>query len=181
MIPVSDDPMMSLADLQAANINPEVAREALTQAQRRLEDALSTKTSHEQKAFALLATYTTLALALFTTFGVLTTSASHALAEAFWVTGIAYAFGALLSALALLPVPYGAMGSDPSAWLRRGIIDGGANALPASLAYEAFFHRERIDSSNRSNHAKARLLRAAVLIGIAALVVLCSWVWLVTT
>jgi hypothetical protein len=170
--------MLTLTEIQSAAINPDVAREAHTQTQKRLEDALATKASHEQKAFALLAAYITVALALFTVFGVFATGSNEAIAPAFFLTGFIYTIGAGLSGIALLPQTYGALGSDPSAWLRHGVIDGNEAALPASLAYEVFFHHERIAASDKANRSKAHLVRAAILCGLGSPVVLSVWIWL---
>lgn len=168
------DEMMTLDEIELATINPDVAREAMTQTQLRLEDALATKASHEQKAFALLTAYTTIALAVFAGYGLLVEK-NPAIAPAFFVVGVMYTFGAVLSAIALLPFTYGAVGSDPSAWLRRGVIDGGSAALPASLAYQAFFHRQRIEASVKSNNLKAHLIRGSIIVGVVALIVLPAW------
>jgi hypothetical protein len=170
--------MMTLDEIQVATINPDVAREAHAQAQKRLEDALSTKASHEQKAFALLAAYITAALALFTVFGVLAAGTNHMLAPAFMLTGVVYVAGAILSGVALLPRTYGAIGSDPSAWLRTGIIDGGEAALSSALAYETFFQKKRIDDSIKSNNSKAKLIRVSIVAGAVAPLILVWWVWM---
>ena len=168
--------MLTLQELQAAPINVEVAREAHAQAEKRLEDALNTKSSHEQKAFAVLAAYVTLALALFTVFGVMSSSTGYyAIAPAFVVTGGVYAVGGLLAAIALLPQSYGALGSDPSAWLRPGVIDGDGNALAFALTYETFFHKARIDASTTANQRKALFVRLAIIAGLAAPLVLVGW------
>ena len=170
--------MMTLDELQKSTINAGVAREAHSQAEKRLGDALATKASHEQKAFALMAAYITVALALLTTFVFLADGRDPTLAPAFLVVGGLFVLGAALCGLALLPQTYGALGSDPSAWLRQGVIDGGDAALPATLAYEAFFHHKRIQASLKANGVKARLIRAGVVSGLVAPLALCVWIWL---
>src|SRR5215207_6453854 len=157
--------MMTLEQLQSASINADVAREAHAQVQKRLEDALTTKASHEQEAFALMAAYVTLAIALFTAFGVLSDGLPR-LAPPLFIAAAIYVAGAAMCGWALLPQTYGALGSDPAAWLRPGVIDGDDKALPFALAYEVYFHQQRIASSAQANHAKARLIRIAVIVGL---------------
>jgi hypothetical protein len=169
--------MLTLDDLAEATINPQVAREAMAQVEKRLADALETKASHEQKAFALLAAYITLALALFTVFGVLATKDDR-LAQPFLASGFAYALGAVSCGVALWPRTYGVRGSDPSAWLRPGIIDGDEHALDAGLAYEIYFHEERIQSSARANRCKVWFIRAAIFVGVGTPIGLPFWIWM---
>ncbi len=164
--------MLTLEEIQATKINEDVAREAHTQAEKRLEDALATKASHEQKAFALLRAYVAIALALLSAFGFFASSEQHVIAPAFLFTGLLYALGAILSVVALLPQTYGAIGSHPSAWLRRGVIDGDTGALAANLAYETFFHGARISASADANRKKANLIRAALIVGVGSPIVL---------
>jgi hypothetical protein len=170
---------MTLEELERTHINLDVAREAHTQSQKRLEDALATKAGHEQKAFALLAGFVTLAVALFGAAGVLWSNAAHVTAMALWLMGFAYSLAAMLAGVALLPQTYGAVGSDPSAWLRRGVIDSESqNALAATLAYETFFYGGRISASVRANYKKARLIRVAIITGLCAPPGLGLWIWL---
>lgn len=166
--------MLTLEQLQRSNINSGVAQEAHAQAQKRLEDALATKAGHEQKAFALMAGYLTGALALFAAFGAMAKNMPDFAPAMFWA-GACLLIGAGLCVAALWPRDYGSLGSDPRAWLRPGVIDGGEKALPFALAYEVFFYQERIDKSTRSNSAKARLIRAAAIAGLVAPVVVVWW------
>lgn len=145
---------------------------------RRLEDVLATKDGHERKAFALLTAYITIAVGTLSVFGALARGADPGFAPAFLVIGSLFALGAVVAAVALWPLTYGALGSDPSGWLRPGVIDGDASALAASLAYETFFCHERIVVSQRSNERKVKLIRAALVCGVAAPCVLCTWIWL---
>ena len=54
--------MMTLAELQTADLNPTVVREAYDHAAQRLADSLDTKKAFEQKAFTLLGGYLTISL-----------------------------------------------------------------------------------------------------------------------
>jgi hypothetical protein len=168
--------MLTLEELQKATINPEVAREAHTQVQKRLEDALATKASHEQKAFALMAAYVTLALAAFTGFGVFAKDQPEFAPALFW-TGLLFTAGAGICWWALLPGDYGTLGSDPSVWLRPGVIDGNAKALPFTLAYEVYFHQQRINVSAEANSAKALRVRCAVIAGLIAPLIPAFWLY----
>jgi hypothetical protein len=169
---MDDTSPMTLSDLQAANINPDVAREAYAQAEKRLEDTLATKASHDQKAFALLAAYITVAIALFTVSGLLI---SAGLRLAFLVSGILYAIGAVVSLIALRSQTYGTMGSAPCMWLRPGVINGDEKALPANLAYVTFYHQARIDAGVVANRNKAKLVSAVILIGLIATFIFGGW------
>ncbi len=167
--------MMTLEEIGNANINLEVAREAYAQTEKRLEDTLATKASHEQKAFTLMAAYTSLAIALFAASGLLAVNAAHALTPAFCVSGLLYAIGSAVSFGALWEQTYGALGSAPCIWLRPSVIDGDSKALPANLAYVAFFHQARIDAGVASNRYKAKIVCAVIAIGILATFILGVW------
>jgi hypothetical protein len=164
--------MMTIEEIQAANINLDMAREALAQADKRLVDTLATKDALERKAGSLFGGYVTGALALF---GVGATQ----LRDGATLTPITFCFlssGALLLlGLALLAIvfftrEYGATGSTPCMWLRQGTIDAkdSASALPHMLAYICFYHDERIKRSERANLTKVELLQWAIVLGVAA-------------
>ena len=161
--------MMTLDEIRTAEINPQIAREAYSQASMRLGDILETKKSYEQKAFTLFSGYLTVTLALF---GVGGTIFSHdgpnQTVLAFAVAGIIFAIGAMCLVVALLDADYGAVASDPDMWLRKDTIDGPDSRLGLMLAYITFYHQERIDMSVESNLNKARWIRRAIFCGIAA-------------
>lgn len=75
--------------------------------------------------------------------------------------------GAVCFVFALMDERYGAIASDPSMWLNKGIIDGDGSALPRMLAYITYYHQERIDISVESNNAKATHIRRGILLGVA--------------
>ncbi len=159
--------MMTLAQLQAANVNPVIAREAYEHADKRLADTLATKLVFEQKAFTLFAGYLTISLALFGAGGAVYGSAQvQHLAVPFWATGLAYVAGAVLFALALIDQDYGALASHPDMWLNAGTIDGPDTVLPTMLAYITFYPQGRIDTSVASNREKARRIKAGIYAGI---------------
>lgn len=172
---------MTLDDIANSIINSDVAREAHAQVSRRLEDALMTKTAHEQKAFALLAAYITIALAAFAVAGwAANQDTQRTLFGPFFFIGVIYTIAAGGSGCALLPRDYGTLGSDPSVWLRHGVINGDAKALAATFAYETYFHYERIAASAAANRSKALLIRVCILVGVIAPAVLCVWLWATT-
>ena len=107
--------MMTLDEIRTADINPEIAREAYSQASMRLGDILETKKSYEQKAFTLFSGYLTATLALF---GVGGTLFRHdgltQTVSAFAGAGIIFAIGAMCLVIALLDADYGAVASDPN-------------------------------------------------------------------
>jgi hypothetical protein len=169
--------MMTLAELQTANVNPLIAREAYEQADKRLADTLATKLVFEQKAFTLFAGYLTISLALFSAGGaVYGIPQMQHLAVPFWLTGLIYVAGSILFAIALIDQDYGAVASHPDMWLNAGTIDGPDAVLPTMLAYIAFYHQRRIDTSIASNRAKAKWIRMGIYAGIVAPVLFMGFV-----
>lgn len=166
--------MLTLAELQALTINPEVAREAYIQVDRHLSDVLDVKKSFEQKAATLLGAYITISVALFGIGGaIFKDSGVGPKVWPFFGAGIAFIVGAWFFVAALKTGQYAAVGSTPQMWLNRGTIDGDKNALPAMLAYITFHHSERIRLSERSNERKAYYISAGIISGpMAALVFL---------
>lgn len=172
--------MMSLEEIRDANVNLAVAREALSQANARLSDVLDTKKTFEQKAFTLFNGYLTVSLALFGVGGAIykTDGLTHTV-QSFWITALLVLLGVVLFVLALRGGKYGALGSNPSMWLNSGTIDGAENvALPHMIAYVAWHHESRIDTSIRQNNRKAHLINWGVWIGAAAPVLLIALLWL---
>jgi hypothetical protein len=166
--------MLTLAELQASSINPDVAREAYVQADRHLSDLLDVKKSFEQKAATLLGAYITIAVALFGIGGAIFKDAGIGPKDwPFFGAGIAFIVGAWFFVAALKSGEYAAVGSTPEMWLNRGTIDGGDSALSAMLAYVTFHHSARIRLCETSNERKARLIGAGIAAGpIAALIFL---------
>jgi hypothetical protein len=165
--------MMSLTEIEKANVNLDIAREALNQASARLGDILDTKKAFEQKAFTLFSGYLTAALALFGVGGAI--YKDHGVTNLvlmFWLTGLLLVAGAVCFVWALKDDGYGALASDPSMWLRPGTIDGGATVLPRMLAYVTWHHQDRITASLQANKRKATLIARGIYFGIAAPVVL---------
>ena len=160
--------MMTLQEIQAAQINIEVAREALTQVAQRLQDTHAVSGGHDQKAFALLAGFVAVSLGVFGAVAGLLMAGEAELSMPFLVAGFAYVVGAACCMAALWDRPYGTLGSDPEMWLNTGTIDGDATALGRMLAYVTYYHKARIDRSVQSNRTKAKLLRFASILGIAA-------------
>jgi hypothetical protein len=168
--------MMTLEQLHESSINPDVAKEAYVEAGRRLADVLSIKAAYEQKALALFGGYLTLSLGLF--------GAGKALNHAgFWFAGVFFVAGAILFVLAQLDGVYGVVGSSPDMWLRKGVIDGNDQALPAMYAYLTYYHLERITKSQQRNGRKATLIRWGIFAGIGGPAILVIWAigqWLAT-
>jgi len=77
----------------------------------------------------------TITLALFGVGGAVLKSPSSFPPLPFFGAGIVFMIGAIFFVIALKSQKYGAIGSVPAMWLRRGTIDGGDNAIPAMHAY----------------------------------------------
>jgi hypothetical protein len=165
--------MMTLTEIQAAQINPLVAREAYIQVSARLTDTLETKKSFDQKAFALFSGFLTIALALFGVSGALFKDQNtRHLMVPFLLAGVLFVAGTICFILALKDKKYGALASSPDMWLMPGIIDGADEALPLMLAYVTYFHDERISTSTVANERKAKLISAGIYCGVVAPIVL---------
>jgi hypothetical protein len=161
--------MMTLDEIRASKINPNIAREAYEQAEKRLSDALEIKKSFEQKAFTLFSGYITASIALFGVGGaLLKDSANRFYVAPFFMTGLIVAIGAICFVLALTDRVYGALASDPDMWLNQGTIDGDDSVLPIMLTYITFYHKDRICKSTKENNRKAFRIRVGILLGTSA-------------
>ena len=102
-------------------ISLKTAEMAFKDVKERLQDALDTKKSLEQKASTVLGGYITLDAAIF--------GLSTQVKNPFWiftlcVIGSTVLYGLVAALCSLRTSDYGAMGSYPDAWIREGIIDG---------------------------------------------------------
>jgi len=164
--------MMTLEQIQASNINLDMAREALTQADKRLADTLANKDALERKAAALFGGYVTGALALT---GVGATmfkedGLDNPMSLVFLMAGGFLLAGLIVLAFVFYDRQYGALGSDPEIWLQPGTMDvqNSATALPHMLAYQTYHHLARIAAGQKANSKKVDLLQWAIFFGIAA-------------
>jgi len=165
--------MLTLDEIRNSKINPIVAREAYTQADRRLADTLETKKAFEQKAFILFNAYIALALALFGVGGTIYKDAGLTVQVwPFLLAGFLLVIGAAMFVVSLIDTSYGALASDPDMWLNKGTIDGDDSVLPLMLAYITYYHKDRIDVSTRQNDSKALLIRIGIFIGLATPLIL---------
>ncbi len=173
--------MMSEDEVQAAfpNINPQIARAAVDDADLRLLDVLATKAGFEQKAMTFLNVYIVVALALLSVCGMWFRSTDPWMAIPFLAAAVAFLGGAVCFSLALLDDIYGARGSDPSVWLRQGVLTGDEAVFALTLAHRARARAGTIDASLASNNRKRRCIRVGMILGIVApvlCVVLALWV-----
>jgi F0F1-type ATP synthase assembly protein I len=164
---------MGLDDLQSADVNLAVAKEALDQVQKRLADLITTKEAIERKATTLFSSYVTIALALF---GVGAALMKDQMLEIspwpFHIAAILFVIGAGLFVRVLHGAVYGYAGSAPDMWLVRGRIDGDEQALARMLAYLVHYHAGRIEDSEASNRRKSMFLHLGMYCGIAGPVVI---------
>jgi hypothetical protein len=164
--------VLKIEELQNLRINPGVAREAYAHAEKRLADTLEAKKTFEQKAFFLFNAYVAASLAAFGVVGALYRGGADSNMYAFLLCGVILVIGAGLFLSALLDSDYGAMGSDPALWLKKGTIDGEDSVLPLMLAYITHHHKNRIQKSSESNDKKSKLIRLGLFAGLVATVVL---------
>jgi len=160
--------MLTLEQLRAMAVNLDIAKEALSQSEKRLGDALDAKKMVEQKATVLFGAYVTISLALFGFAGTLARDPVHARwAVAFFIAGTVFVCGAAAFALVFRSAEYGNFGSEPSMWLQAGRIDGDHQALARMFAYLAHHHATRIEKSYASNAVKSRRLHIGMMVGVA--------------
>jgi hypothetical protein len=175
-------PVLTLAQLQAATIQADVAKEAYAQVEKRLSDLLEVKKSFETRAASMLSAFITLTLALtgagasFYTSGPLS-SGPKDLAWAFFWSAFPLFGAAILMFAALYPTQAGTLGTAPEMWLEAGKIDGPAAVVPVMQAYMVYYMHERIEATVQSNTYKMYLIvGGAGLAGIAP-VVLGALLW----
>ena len=171
--------MMTLQEIQKANINPKAAEQAYAEAEKRLTDLLATKAGFETKASTLFSVYITIALALFGAGGtVYSDSGLTALVLGLWVTGCAFVLGSAFFVMALRRQKFGVLGSDPELWLLPDVIAGGDSAVAFNLAYITYHCKNRIQISEASLRSKGHWIEAGIWVGVfAPTLVLIMMVW----
>jgi hypothetical protein len=167
--------MLTTDELRSANINFDIAKEALAQSEKRLSDALEAKKTVEQKATVLFGAYVTISLALFGVGGALLRDATlNVRGWPFFFAGTCFVVGAVAFVLVLRSGQYGNLGSQPSMWLQPGRIDGDQQELGRMFAYLAHHHQSRIATSYESNASKRRALHFGMAMGVVGVIVLFS-------
>jgi hypothetical protein len=180
-------PILTLDDLYATPINPDVAKEAYAQVEKRLTDLLETKKNFETRAASMLTAFVTLALALSGAGASLFTShlmdtAPTLLPWAFFVPALPLMYAAWTLLEVLIPSHYGNLGTSADIWLEQGVMDAADNVVPDMQAYMVHHMRQRIVITERANDAKAKDIRSAtrwataapVLLGLGFLIL---WRW----
>jgi hypothetical protein len=144
--------MLSHDELSKLKINEIMAREAFIQVERHLGDILDTKKVVEQKATTLFSVFVTISLAAFGAgAAMLNNPALACKAWPLFVGGLFFVAGAGAFLSALFGSKYGTMGSKPSDWLKRGVIDRegpeiGLERAPSKLNRGDFPNRPHSDS-----------------------------------
>jgi hypothetical protein len=165
--------MLKLEELRSLNVNFDIAKEALSQAEKRLTDALEAKKAVEQKATVLFGAYITISLALFGFGGALARDGNAVVkAWPFLLAGIFFVAGAAAFVHVFRSAEYGNLGSEPSMWLYSGRIDGDKDALARMLAYLTHHHARRIQISFESNARKSRSLHLGMWMGLLGVIAL---------
>jgi hypothetical protein len=159
--------MLTLEELRSSSVNFDVAKEALGQVEKRLNDALESKKAVEQKATVLFGAYVTISLALFGFGGALARDVNVAMkAWPVFVAGLFFVIGAAAFAYVFRSAEYGNLGSEPSMWLQSGRIDGDKDAFARMLAYLTYHHSTRIQISYDSNARKSCSLHFGMVMGL---------------
>lgn len=177
-MPVRIQDLMTPEEIQACTVQPDVAKEAYAQVEKRLTDLLETKKSFEQRASTLLTGFSALALALVGAGGAFFTSqplVGHApkyLPFAFFAAAIPMIWAVWYMVRAQQPISAGLLGSTPDFWLRPGVIDAPGNVVPAVQAYVVYYMADRINTTERANSVREMLLLDGCMRALAAAAVL---------
>jgi hypothetical protein len=148
--------MININELQNFNINIDIAKEAFSQSEKRLNDILETKKQYEQKAFILLNSYFLTSTALFTIAFSIFKSKESLIFYGFIIYGIILFIATFCFILSLLKDDYGYLGSTPDMWLKKDILEGDNSSLAIMLSYITYYHQERINYSLISNQKKEK-------------------------
>jgi hypothetical protein len=162
--------IMSLEEIQNCEIHSDTIKETIKQSEKRLLDVLDTRKTHDQKAFILFNGYITISIALFSIGAAF--YKHHYMFKPFFSTCFIFVLGALCFMISLIDSKYGALGSNPKMWLRKGVLDGDDDSYKISLAYLAYYYQNRIKQSISSNNKKANWVRGGIIIGFIATVIL---------
>ncbi len=151
-------------------INFQIVKEAFDQAEKRLKDVLDTKQQIEQKAFILFNGYLTSLIGEISAAFVVKESHPNlftflAILIPFFVVSLS------LIALSFNSKAYGTLGSNPSMWLEKDILEGNKNSLKIMLGYVTFHHQNRIKVSIKSNNRKLNLINYSSYISLIGLVI----------
>ena len=141
----------------------EIVKEGVSQAEKRLTDALDTRKQLEQKAFTLLGGYITVSMALFGFAATL--GKQHLLFSTLLAMGALFFVGIIFLIRSLRTSDYGTLGRCPDIWLQQGTIDGTSATLATILAYVLYDYDNRIRVSDGSNNTKGELLNYAIMCG----------------
>lgn len=161
-----EPPMMTHAELMAANLNEKVVAAALDQAEKRLADTLENKNALDEKISQLFSAYLTVAVALFGVSGFIGVETTK---WPFFAGGFVLFVGAIPLILALWSRTYGAAGSPPDVWLKPGTINNADDGTVTKVyAVIVRFMDKRIRVSEAANITKARLFQTAIIIGVVA-------------
>lgn len=181
-------PVLTLTQLETVAIQPDVGKEAYSQVEKRLIDLLETKKSLETRAASMLASFTTLALAVagagaaFFSSQPLVDHAHKGLPWIFFITGLLFMLGAWSMVVVLIPSENGNLGTSPEIWLESGVIDAPSNITPDIQAYMLVYMGERIDKTMAANEKKADyMIQGAFLASSAPLAlslgIFCLWLF----
>jgi hypothetical protein len=177
-MPIRIEDLMTLAQIQACTVQPDVAKEALAQVEKRMTDLLEIKKSYEQRASTLLTGFSALALALLGAGGAFFTSQTlvvHGfkyLPFAFFVAAAPMILAVWQMVRAQQPIGAGTLGSTPDIWLRQGVIDATGNVVPVMQAYVVHYMADRINQTERANGIREVLIIRGCRLALAAPVVL---------
>jgi len=154
------------------NINKDIVREGINQAEDRLKDCLSTKTQLEQKALIILGAYVAIQLAIFSAIAFLYKSnAINPLFFTLLLSGLVFTVGSIYLVLSLRASDYGTMGRSPSTWLQPDTLEGDSHTHALILAHVLHGYDHRIETSIQSNAVKSRQLIIAIVAGVSSPIV----------
>jgi hypothetical protein len=164
--------MMSMEELQNSEINIDIIKEALKQAEKRLQDFLETKNRLNQKLFILFNGYVPILIGLIIACFVIAQNNMESLLLFFLIPlSCFFAVSILFFVLAFQSAQHGSLGSSPDFWLHKDTISGDQKTLSKILSYLVYSYQQRIDVSYKSNLKKMTLQHLGIYLSITGIVI----------
>jgi len=167
-----DSEIMTLEEIQNVDVNYDVMKEALQQAEKRLKDLLLTKNSLAVKSFVLLAFQLIMIVGLMYGFNTFQAFEFRIVSYLLFFLIMACLVNIFFSIKAFTIVDFGSLGSHPSFWLRDDTITQDKQGLAKVIAYLVHSYEERINVSYGSLDKMVRL--QDIVIAISLFVILVS-------
>ena len=153
------------------DLNFDVVKEGLKQADEMLRDIDNTSCRHDQKALALFKLYLVASIVLYSIgFFSIEMKASLSLVIPVVVAASLFTIGCILSLLSFKPSDYGTLGRHPDTWLRKNVITGDNAAYCLTMCYVLYQYTDKMSAGYLSNDKKSKYISIAINCGILSMV-----------